>query len=162
MSEQLAEVAKALARDPRAFSRNQIYAALSGAANKARSGGESPQQALVRLLKSDADAQRLFHCHQLLQHRAVDRLSPHWDSPLSSAIAKAAGDASAYPSGDEPDSDENADGDGDSFSQLVDKHQRANPKLSRSSSIDRVMATREGRKAMMIEKSTRLNKALRY
>jgi hypothetical protein len=62
-------------------------------------------------------------------------------------------------SGDSADADDDAD-DSMSFSQIVDEHQRQHPKMSRSSSIDHCMTTKEGRRAMMIEKRVRLSKAL--
>jgi hypothetical protein len=62
---------------------------------------------------------------------------------------------------DGSDGDED-DGDQRSFSEIVDEHQKAHPKMSRSSSIDHCMTTKEGRRAMQVEKRVRLNRALRF
>jgi hypothetical protein len=63
------------------------------------------------------------------------------------------------------DDDAGADDRGDdapSFSDLVDQHQAAHPKMSRSSSIDHCLATTQGRRAMAVEKSRRVGKAISY
>jgi hypothetical protein len=50
--------------------------------------------------------------------------------------------------------------DGPSFSELVDRHQASHPEMSRSSSIDRILATNEGRKSIMVEKRNRLARVM--
>jgi hypothetical protein len=131
-----------------------------------RRDGESPSQSLTRLITNDDLARKIFEAHQMLQRRGLTAVGA--DGEIGKAIRKSlhpGRELENQPGDEEPAGGNNSDddeNDGPSFSELVDQHQQQFPKLSRSASIDRVMATTAGRKSMAIEKRVRLRKSLAY
>jgi hypothetical protein len=167
MSE-LTTIAKGISAGSTIISKSAIYRALSNEAMNRRRDGESAQQAFSKLVTGDPVGRELMAIHQELQRRCATSADP--TGPLGKALTQRlrkmvqpgseSGDGGMRDT-PEAEMDDDAD-DGPSFSELVDQHQAKFPKMSRSSSIDHVMTTKEGRRAMQVEKTTRLRKAIGY
>jgi hypothetical protein len=172
MSDDLIVFAKHVASAPN-VTRGIIYKMLSTVAAQRRENGQSPQQAFTKLVTTDPIGRELMAVHQALGRRAATAFNPagafgleitkglrrEMDQPGFESGTGVRQTGRNTPEYEQDEGDDDAD-DGPSFSELVDQHQAKFPKMSRTSSIDHVMTTSEGRKAMRVEKSVRLRKAL--
>ena len=146
-----------------ALSKAAVKANMDAIAVRHRAAGESLSRAFTRLFVDDPGGRQVFKAFNRMvgpDHFAkVDADAP----PVNYSGGPGGKGSSGDGRGNARDRNGkgNPDGDGEipSFSQMVDDHQVANPKLPRSKSVSAVAATPEGARAITAERLQKMRRA---
>jgi hypothetical protein len=143
------------------ISKSEIYGRMRDAARRLGKDGDSIEKTMCRLYYNPgAPYSALYRAYSARPGTAMIAKAamkqPGYEGYGGKIGTMGSGDAD---DGDGSTADDDDDG-GPSFSSLVDQHQAAHPKMSRSSSIDHVLSSREGRKSITVEKRNRLARAM--